>query len=106
MREREPGRWEVRVYVGLDPVSGKKRQVSRTVRGTKRDAQKVLTELAFESDRGRHKGTGTGTNFGNLVDAWLDLAKEDLEVSTLRRYHYLLNKHILPALGDRSVKEI
>jgi hypothetical protein len=37
---------ELRVFLGTDPVTGKKRYASRTVRGGKRDAQRVLNELA------------------------------------------------------------
>jgi hypothetical protein len=36
--------WEVRVFVGNDDI-GRPKQVSRTVRGTKRDAQRVAAEL-------------------------------------------------------------
>jgi hypothetical protein len=36
--------WEVRVFIGRDP-RGKPIQVSRTVRGTKRAAQKVAASL-------------------------------------------------------------
>jgi len=35
LRERSKGVWEVRTFVGRDPVTGKRRQVSRTYRGGK-----------------------------------------------------------------------
>lgn len=38
MRERSPGTWELIVESGRDPVTGKRRQVSRIFRGTMRDA--------------------------------------------------------------------
>ena len=41
MREREAGVWELRVFVGRDPLNGKKIYTSRTIRGTKRAADKV-----------------------------------------------------------------
>lgn len=37
--------WEVRAYAGRHPETGKKRYVTRTVRGGKRDAQRVLTQV-------------------------------------------------------------
>ena len=37
VRERSPGRWEARVYVGLDPVSGKRRYETKTVSANTRD---------------------------------------------------------------------
>ncbi len=46
--KREPDYWEVRAYAGRDPATGKHRYVSRTVRGGKRDAQKLLASLTTE----------------------------------------------------------
>src|SRR5665213_2536283 len=40
------GVWEVRIDAGRDPVTGRRRQLSRRVHGSKRDAQKVLNLLA------------------------------------------------------------
>jgi hypothetical protein len=36
--------WELRVYLGADPVTGKQRCATRTVRAGKREAQRVLNE--------------------------------------------------------------
>jgi len=104
LREKSPGVWEVRVESGRDPVTGKRRQVSRTVRGSKREAEKVLNALVSESDHGHH--SGTSASFNELSDQWLALAENDLSPTTLRRYKNLLAKRILPALGDRSVQSI
>jgi integrase len=98
------GVWIARIDAGRDPLSGKRRQISRTVKGNKREAQKVLNEMAGEIDRGQF--TGTSATFTQLSDRWLDLAKGDLSPTTLRRYRNLLSNHILPALGNRSVKKI
>jgi hypothetical protein len=38
MRERSPGAWELIVEAGRDPVSGRRRQVSRTFNGTLSEA--------------------------------------------------------------------
>ncbi len=46
--KREPDYWEVRAYAGRDPGTGRHRYVSRTVRGGKRDAQRLLTTLTTE----------------------------------------------------------
>jgi integrase len=52
MRQRQPVVWEVRLEAGRDPVTGRRRQISQSVKGTKRDAQKVLNELAAKADLG------------------------------------------------------
>ena len=48
LRERRSGVWEVRAFVGRDP-SGRPVHVSRTVQGTKRDAQRVAAELTLRA---------------------------------------------------------
>ena len=44
IRERDKGVWEVRVFTGRD-AKGRPTQLSRTVRGSKRDAQLVAASL-------------------------------------------------------------
>jgi integrase len=78
--------------------------MSRLVEGSKRDAQKVANELSVEADKGRLKGTGA--TFQQLAEQWLSLAKDDLSPTTVHRYEILLRKHIYPAIGDVSVKNI
>ena len=50
LRQIRPGVWELRVRTGRDPLTGQYRQVSRTFRGLKKDAQVALNELAVEAD--------------------------------------------------------
>ena len=104
LRERTPGVWEVRFETGRDPLTGRRRQLSRSVKGTKRDAQQVLNALVADADAGRI--SGSSATFKQLVDEWLTLAGGDLSPTTLRRYRGLLDKRILPALGARPIHSI
>ena len=87
-----------------DPVTGRRRRIAQTVHGSRKDAQRVLNELAVEVDRGKYQGTAT--TFGQLIHQWLELAQADLSTTTTRTYRNLLDKHVLPSLGDRRVKDI
>ena len=51
LREKRPGLWEVRVFTGRD-AAGKPVQVSRTVRGTKKDAQRLAAQLTLRPSPG------------------------------------------------------
>ena len=44
IREKRPGVWEVRVFTGTD-ARGRPTQLSKTVHGGKRDAQRLAAEL-------------------------------------------------------------
>ena len=65
IRERRPGVWEVRVYIGND-AEGRPAQVSRTVRGTEEDARRRAAELTEQ----RPKAAGSQT-VADLLDEWL-----------------------------------
>jgi integrase len=104
LRPLRNGVWEARIDAGRDPATGKRRQVSRTIYGTKRDAQKVLNEMAVEADRGGF--TGTSATFEELCERWLELATADLSPVTVRNYRDLLKNHITPALGKIPVASI
>jgi hypothetical protein len=53
MRERAPGVWEMIAEAGRDPVTGRRRQVSRTFRGSLREAKLARAELVVEASKGR-----------------------------------------------------
>ena len=53
MRERRPGVWELIVQLPRDPASGRASQLSRTVRGTKREGQRALAALVAEVSAGK-----------------------------------------------------
>jgi len=63
------------VYLGHDPLTGKKRYVTRTVRGGKREAQTVLAEMITEAERGLT--VRTTATVGELLSAWIDFAAPD-----------------------------
>jgi len=104
IREVTPGVWQVRYAVGRDPVSGKYRQVARNVRGSKREAQKVLYALITDADAG--KISGTTATFFDLAEQWLAKNKRNQSQTTQRTYRNLLENHIYPALGNRQVSAI
>lgn len=103
VRERRGG-YEVLVYAGIDPVTGRQRYKSRQVNGSFRDAQKEEARLITEVADGRHLGTRTKT-FGELLDAWLRWRERNgkpISPRTLNDYRALVEDRIKPALATRS----
>ncbi len=66
IREKRPGVWEVRVFTGAD-ARGRPTQMSRTVRGGKRDAQKLAAQL--EASTGDAKPAGRLV--ADVLDEWV-----------------------------------
>ncbi len=104
IRQKATAVWEVRLEAGRDPVTGRRRQVSRSVHGTKREAQRILNTLLADAENGQ--GGRTAANFKQLSDQWMALVSNDLSPTTVHRYKNLLKNRILPALGNRSVNSI
>lgn len=89
MSERSPGVWRLRAY-----ASGH-RQVSRTFRGSKRDAAAELARLVA-----RHRSERTvPITFGELLDRWLDHLDGVRTPSTLAGYRRKIEHAIRPMLG-------
>ncbi|MGA2522353.1 MAG: site-specific integrase [Acidimicrobiales bacterium] len=76
VRERSPGVWEVRAFTGRD-AQGRPTQVSRTVRGAKRDANRVAAELTVRRSSGSAKVT-----MAELLDLWTEQNEPAWAVST------------------------
>ena len=101
MRERSPGVWELFVQAGVDPVTGKRRQVSRVFRGNLRDAKKARAELLTEAEKGRHTGTAaTVDQRWSDSDLARDLAHQLGGLSTILQLHFRKEEEILLPVLD------
>ena len=54
IRARGPGAWELKYDVGRDPKTGRRITKYKTVRGTKKDAQRELRNLLGAIDDGSY----------------------------------------------------
>jgi integrase len=104
LRQRRRGVWELVVDLGRDPLTGKRRQLSRTVRGTKREADRELAGLVGEVSDGRE--TGSNATLGDVLGRWLALVEDDLSPTTLREYRRVVKARIVPALGSTPVRKL
>jgi len=68
IRERQPGVWEVRAFTGRDE-HGRPTQVSRTVKGNKRAAQRLAGSLDS-----RPAKRAAGRSVADVLDAWAEVS--------------------------------
>jgi len=97
--------WRVHVYLGVDARTGKQRYLTRTVRGTKREAEAVCAQLVAEASRGDHGDTAAGT-LADLVGRWMERIEANVSPSTLAGYRIYLDKHMLPAFGPKRIDRL
>lgn len=103
IRRRGDG-WQVIVYAGRDPVTARKRQVSRTVRGTKREAQALRAQLLVEVGKGQH--LGTDVTFAELVERWYEHAAPDWSPKTAAETRRMVDRVVLPRLGRVRLQKL
>lgn len=103
IQKRDQG-YEVVVSLGRDPVTGKRRRQSRLVKGSKEDAERALTEMLSKHDR-QAVTPSTGT-VGQVLEAWYELAKDDLSPTTVRRYRGIIDTYLLDRWGDVKLTDL
>src|SRR5437868_6891973 len=54
IRQRSPGSYELRYNIGIDPATGKRKTITTTLRGTRKQAEKELRRLLHTIDNGEH----------------------------------------------------
>jgi len=102
------GGWKVVVYVGIDPVTGQQRRITRQVAGGKRQAEKVEAKLKSEVAEGRHRGTGAKT-LGDLLDVWYEwrtTTGKPLSPTVRNDYQSVITTKLKPALGKLRLPQI
>jgi integrase len=87
-----------------DPISGERRTRYVTVKGTRRDAERELTRLLAEADRGSLIEASKLT-LADYVRQWLENAYE-LSPKTTERYRQLAEQQIIPHLGAIPIQRL
>jgi integrase len=88
-------------HVVMYRVAG--RQVKVTVRGGRREAQRVLTAALAARDRGELPAVTTIT-FGEYAERWLAEHRPRIEAATAVDYANVLRNHLLPFFGSRKLR--
>ena len=104
------GGWEVRVYIGTDPRTGRQRHRSRFIPagGLSKAAQIRAVEDARRellNKRDEEKPAATGT-VDKLLDDWWKKVEPDLSPSTAAAYESYLRLHIRPELGRVKLAQV
>jgi integrase len=99
IRARGPGAWELKYDVGVDTTTGRRITKYKTVRGTKREAERELRAILTAVD-GFTYADSTKLRVGDWLHQWLDEAQHAVARKTLERYREIVERHLIPALGS------
>jgi integrase len=97
---------QVRVFSGIDPVTGKDVYLTETVKGTDKAAHKaadkVMTRLLSQVDQQR--SATSSVSFGYVLDEWLRTA--ELDEGTRDMYRGYVDRNIRPVLGEEPIRKV
>lgn len=105
IRQRGKNTYLVRVFIGRDPITKKRIDINRTVRGTFAEAKKVEAQLKGQKAAGQLSRTSQMT-LNKLLDRYLDSVRHvqsEVTQAGLRRY---LNLYVRPFLGEIPINQI
>jgi integrase len=103
--ERGERRWLVRVFLGRD-ASGKRRYHNKTIRGTKKDAQRYLNKVLTEVDTGTFIEPSNAT-VAEYLRKWLVAsARPRVRERTAEDYEHHIERHLIPAFGLRKLSQL
>jgi integrase len=88
--------WELRAYVGVDPITKRPKYLTRTLRCGKREAEEALARFVTEVSGGGHGAQDT--TVGDLIREWFALAAPELSPTTVKGYDWIIKTYIFPAL--------
>lgn len=107
IRNRGPGTWAIKVDIGKDPATGKRRTKWTTIHGGKRDAEKELRRLLGEIEKPGGFSEPSKLTVGEYLKSWLaDYAVHAVSGKTFERYKEIVDKHLIPALGAEVLIEL
>jgi integrase len=99
IKRKGSSNYTIVLQLGLDPVSGKRKQRWIAAGTSKREAEAKLAELLHE----QAQGTLTKPNkltIGECLDQWLRDYRPRIAPNTAQSYEFFIERHIKPAIGQ------
>lgn len=98
-------RYFYRLYLGIDPHTGKKVQTTRRGFKSKPEAKSDANRLICEYQLKDAKKTST-MRYKDLYELWLESYKLTVRESTFVKTKQIFEDHILPVLGEKQLSKI
>jgi len=106
IKQRAKGSYSIKISLGKDPATGKYKSQWFTVKGSKKDAEKRLSELLHQLDTGNYMRPGK-TTVAEYLQRWLaDYAKPNLSPRSYERYAGIIRQHLIPDFGNIQLSQL
>ena len=104
--KRGKSSYSIVIELGKDADTGKRKQQWETVKGTKKEAEKKLSELLTQLDSGTYIKP-TKTTLADFLQKWLqDYVCTNLSPRTAEGYETIVKQHLVPKLGKITLSQL
>lgn len=105
-REMRPGVWELRAYVGRDPLTAKKRWKTKRVRARgRREAQRLADAFVVEQTGGGIGRPKSAITVGDLLERWFAARAASWSPSTAMNTRWTIDRRLV-GLADGRVEDL
>jgi len=94
-----------KLYVGVDPLTGKEQYTTRRGFKTKKEADLTLARIKLEISKGSFRKQQAET-YQDVYDLWIIQYEKYVEESTFIKTTGIFRNHILPALGNYKIDKM
>lgn len=99
IKRKGSSNYTIILQLGLDPVSGKRKQQWIAAGNSKREAEKQMAKLIHELDNGNYVKADK-TIVAQYLRRWLVECKSSLSPRSYERYAGIIEKNLIPAFGS------
>jgi len=105
LQKRSKGSWRLR-YDGPPDGNGRRRQVTETIRGTRKEAERVLRERIATAENGGYVPKAKDT-VNSFLKKWIDTyVATNTTVRTLHGYQGYIDRYITPTIGSIPLQSL
>lgn len=98
-------RYRFKIYLGVDPLTGKEMSTTKSGFKTKTEAKDALTEIQNELRKGTYKKE-TAETYLDIYNIWVEHYENTVQDSTFLKTVRIFNNHILPQMSDYKIAKI
>lgn len=99
-------RYRFKVYLGLDPVTGKRIETSRQGFRTKKEAQAALTKVQMEYQQGKRNRKYENLTVDDVYQRWLSSYRNTVKLTTVHAREYVYARDFQKTFGNVIITKI
>ncbi|MHC5250044.1 site-specific integrase [Enterococcus sp. HY326] len=106
--EKKDGKyWMFKAYLGVNPITGQRINVTKRNFSTKKEAQLALSRMQVDFDKNKTLDRDASSmNFEELYHLWFEQHKKGIKETTEQRIRIHFDNHILPVFGNLIISKI